>query len=132
VVNTADAMWGYRDGELEHLGKAAARLDDVLNWIPARVSGFAIVLGALVAGGSAKNAWRTMWSEHGRTASPNAGWTMAAMAGALGVTLEKPGAYRLGAGELPPPTTIDKAIRVFIAASGVALATSLALAVLRG
>lgn len=128
VVNTADAMWGYREGELEHLGKAAARLDDVLNWIPARVSGFAIVLGALVVGQSGSNAWRTMWGEHGRTASPNAGWTMAAMAGALVVTLEKPGAYRLGTGDLPAAATIDRALRVMVGASGLVVTAALAFA----
>src|SRR3989441_6002964 len=53
-----------------------------------------------------------------RTASPNAGWTMAAMAGALGVTLEKPGAYRLGARPLPDPGAIDPACRI-LAPAGV-------------
>ncbi len=52
------------------------------------------------------------WSQHGRTASPNAGWTMAAMAGALGVTLEKPGQYQLGAGPFPGPHTIGQAVRL--------------------
>jgi adenosylcobinamide-phosphate synthase len=125
VVNTADAMWGYRGGELEHFGKAAARLDDFLNWIPARLAGAGIVLGALMAGEAAGDAWRTMWREHRRTASPNAGWTMAAMAGALGVALEKPGAYRLGEGRLPTVEGIDRAVRVLASASGLFVALSL-------
>ncbi len=132
VVNTADAMWGYREGPLEYLGKAAARLDDVMNWIPARLAAVAVVLGALVAGHSARGAWRGMWREHGRTGSPNAGWTMAAMAGALGVRLEKPGAYRLGSGALPSVRAIGEAVRVMVGASGFVVAASLAVAALRG
>ncbi len=128
LVNTADAMWGYRAGELEYLGKPAARLDDVLNWIPARLAGMGIVLGALIVGESAPNAWRTMWREHGRTASPNAGWTMAAMAGALGVALEKPGAYRLGTGGLPTVATVDRAVRLIMISGGLAVAACLATA----
>jgi len=131
LVNTTDAMWGYREGELEYLGKSAARLDDVLNWVPARLAGVGIVLGALICGEAAMSAWRTMARDHGRTASPNAGWTMAAMAGALGVTLEKPRAYRLGGGPLPRIACIDRAVRVMVSATGLAVATSLAVAVLR-
>jgi adenosylcobinamide-phosphate synthase len=56
---------------------------------------------ACLAGENAIAAWCTMWAQHGRTASPNAGWTMSAMAGALGVTLEKTGFYRLGGGATP-------------------------------
>src|SRR5262249_45061093 len=57
AVNTADAMIGYRDGTLEWLGKVAARLDDVLNLIPARMAGAALVLAAPLAGGDARAAW---------------------------------------------------------------------------
>ncbi len=128
VVNTADAMWGYRGGELEHLGKPAARLDDLLNWVPARLAGVGIVLGALIAGEAAGGAWRTMARDHDRTASPNAGWTIAAMAGALGVALEKPGAYRLGVGPLPGAVGIDRAVRVMVSATGLAVGTSMAIA----
>ena len=130
VVNTADSMWGYREGRLEYWGKPAARLDDLMNWIPSRVAALAIVLGALVAGESATRAWRTMWREHGRTVSPNAGWTMAAMAGALGVALEKPGVYRLGSGSLPGVEAIGRAVRVVVGASGFAVAASLVVAAL--
>jgi len=134
VVNTADGMWGYREGELEYLGKAAARLDDALNWIPARLAAIGIVLSAFMSGAAAGRAvigaWRTMWRDGGRTASPNAGWTMAAMAGALGVTLEKPGAYRLGSGPLPTARHIHRAIAVMLFASGLSVAVGLAVAAL--
>lgn len=117
AINTADAMLGYREGVLEHFGKVAARLDDVLNLVPARLSGLAIAAGAAVAGADAGGAWRVMRRDARTTASPNAGWPMAAMAGALGVTLEKPGAYRLGDGRLPTRDAIARAIRVFVAAT---------------
>jgi len=111
--NTCDSMLGYRDSEREYLGKFAARLDDVLNWLPARLTGVLVVLAAALAGEDAGNAWRTMLAQHGRTASPNAGWTMSAMAGALGVTLEKVGHYRLEGGDGPlNPGTIERCFRV--------------------
>ncbi len=101
-VNTGDAMWGYRDQEREWLGKPVARLDDLLNWLPARLMGGVICLaGGLHPGASGWRAWRTMRGQHGRTASPNSGWTMAATAGALGVTLAKPGVYALEGGSAP-------------------------------
>ncbi len=121
AINTADAMLGYREGALEHFGKAAARLDDLLNLLPARLSGYAIVLGAAVAGGDAGRAWSVMRSDRGRTASPNAGWTMAAMAGALGVTLEKAGAYRLGDGRPPGRVDIGRSVRILGAAAALTL-----------
>ena len=94
-VNTADAMIGYH-GATEYLGKFAARLDDVLNWIPARVAGLLIVIGALFARVNQSGAWRVMARDHARTASPNAGYPMSAMAGALDIRLEKIGTYELG------------------------------------
>ncbi len=94
-VNTADAMIGYH-GQYEYLGKAAARLDDALNWIPARLTSVLLVAGSFVAGLRAGRAWESAQRDHQLTESPNAGWTMAAAAGALAVPLEKVGHYRLG------------------------------------
>jgi adenosylcobinamide-phosphate synthase len=124
AVNTADAMIGYRQGALEHFGKLAARLDDVLNLIPARVAALALVAAAGIAGADTARAWRTMLDQHGRTASPNAGWTMAAMAGALRVRLEKPGHYLLGDGPEPAPGDIAIAVRIMIVAAVMAVAAS--------
>ena len=121
AVNTADAMVGYREGALEHFGKTAARLDDVLSFLPARLAGCAIVAGASFAGGSAARALAVMRRDRAATASPNAGWTMAAMAGALGVTLEKPGAYRLGDGSLPVVADVTRALRVLFTATALSL-----------
>jgi adenosylcobinamide-phosphate synthase len=125
VLNTADAMWGYRDARYERFGKVAARLDDLANLVPARLAAFAVVGGAGLAGESMTGAAHLAWRDHGRTASPNAGWPMAAMAGALGVGLMKPGAYRLGDEPLPDvPEAIRRAVRVFAAASGLLIAAT--------
>jgi len=124
-VNTADAMIGYHNEKYEYLGKFAARLDDALNWIPARLAGLLIVLAAPAARNfrhldwkAAKRAWQVMFAQHRRTASPNAGWPMSAAAGALGVVLEKTGCYRLeGGADFPAIQTIDDARRLILSAS---------------
>lgn len=97
-ANTADSMLGYRDVEREWLGKFPARLDDVLNFIPARLTGLFIVLATPFCGASLMGAWKIMWRDSSVTASPNAGVPMSAMAGALGVELEKVDHYQLGKG----------------------------------
>lgn len=97
IINTFDAMIGYH-GQWEYTGKFAARLDDTVNYIPARLSGLFILLASLLCKANASQGWRTMLSQHAITESPNAGWTMCAMAGALNVRLEKSGAYSLGCG----------------------------------
>ena len=97
IVNTFDAMIGYR-GRWEHTGKFAARLDDVLNFIPSRLSALLIVAASGLCRADAAGSWRTLMAQHGRTNSPNAGWTMCAMAGSLGIELEKNGTYTLTGG----------------------------------
>lgn len=131
AVNTADAMFGYRGGILEHFGWAAARLDDALNLLPARVAALALAAGAALTGGSARAALRTAWCEHRRTASPNAGWPMAAMAGALGVGLEKAGHYRLGAGRAPTARDVVRSVRVMTAGAAVIAVAAAVVAGLR-
>ncbi|MCI0548721.1 MAG: adenosylcobinamide-phosphate synthase CbiB [Candidatus Rokubacteria bacterium] len=124
VINTADAMIGYRDAELEYLGKVAARLDDLLNLVPARVAAVLLVAAGALVGGRGRAAWRTLWRDAGETASPNAGWTMAAMAGAVGARLEKPGHYRLGEGALPDTAEIACARSIARGAAALALAAA--------
>jgi adenosylcobinamide-phosphate synthase len=105
AINTLDAMLGYRTERYEYLGKAAARLDDVANVVPARVTALLLVMAAPLVSGSwddARAAWSALRRDHGRTASPNAGWPMAAAGGALGVALEKVGYYRLNGGARQP------------------------------
>jgi len=131
VVNTLDAMIGYH-GRYERLGKFAARLDDVLNFIPARIAALLLVLAACLTGRSGRNAWQTAQREHRRTESPNAGWPMAAMAGALGVRLEKTGHYRLGDGGAALETSaINSAVRLFLFATAAWLLVCLAVGVIR-
>lgn len=86
AINTADSMIGHREEPWRLFGWAAARSDDLLNLVPARIAG---VLICLVAPGG----WRTLWRDAGKHASPNAGWPEAAMAGALGLRLAGPVAY---------------------------------------
>ena len=127
AVNTADAMIGYREGTLEQLGGASARLDDLLNLVPSRLAALAVVAGARIGGESGPRAWAVWRRDGGVTSSPNAGQTMAAMAGALGVTLEKRGHYRLGDGPPPDVAVLDRAVGVFSAAAAVTLAAALVL-----
>ncbi len=105
-VNTADAMLGYRDEHREWLGKVPAKTDDVLNLLPARLSAMLILLVGRFTEGQLWRGWRVWRRDAGKTSSPNAGHPMAAMAGILGVELEKRGHYRLGKG-LPPPQADD-------------------------
>lgn len=124
LINTFDSMIGYR-GRYEYLGKAAARLDDILNFIPARLTAWQLILSAPWYKGDRANARRIARRDHKRTASPNAGWTMAAMAGALHVQLEKVGHYKLGDPEgVVVPGLINRAVAALylVAAEGVALA----------
>ncbi|MED5371299.1 MAG: adenosylcobinamide-phosphate synthase CbiB [Myxococcota bacterium] len=97
-VNTLDAMIGYRTPRYEWLGKPAARLDDLLNLLPARLTALWLLLvGLSVPQASVRGGLRTLWRDRRVTSSPNAGWPMATMAGLLGVRLDKPGHYTLGA-----------------------------------
>jgi adenosylcobinamide-phosphate synthase len=132
AVNTADAMIGYREGLLERLGAVSARFDDLLNLLPSRLAALAVIAGARLAGESPSGAWRVWRRDAALTESPNAGQTMAAMAGALGVRLEKRGHYRVGGGGWPDVPAIDRAVRVFAAAAGACLAGALALLRARG
>ena len=120
-INTADSMLGYHDEEREWLGKVPARLDDLLNFIPARLAGLFIVLSAPFCGASLSQAWKIMWRDSGQTASPNAGIPMSAMAGALGVELEKIDHYALGKGlRLPISADLARARRMLYFAVGFA------------
>jgi adenosylcobinamide-phosphate synthase len=110
-ANTADAMWGYR-GERESrdwtwAGKWAARADDVLSWLPARLTAglLALVCGAF--------RWRELRTQARQTPSPNSGWPMAAMALALDVCLSKPGVYQLNpSGRSPQAADTARALQL--------------------
>ena len=115
AINTADSLIGHREPRWRAFGWAAARIDDLANWVPARLGGAVICL----AGGGG---WRVMWRDARKHASPNAGWTEAAMAGALDLRLAGPVAYDgtlyakpwLGSGERPVGAVdITRALRVY-------------------
>ncbi len=118
VINTLDSMIGYH-GRYEHLGKFAAWLDDILNYIPARLAALLLILAAAFQK-DGKKAWRTTRFEHTKTESPNAGWPIAAMAGALNTRLEKVEYYTFQEqGIEPSARTIASAVSLFMAAASV-------------
>jgi adenosylcobinamide-phosphate synthase len=123
AANTLDSRIGYR-GKFEWFGKVAARLDDVLNLVPARLTALLIVAAAAaVPGCDWRLGLRVAWRDCSRCASPNAGWPMGAMAGLLGVQLEKVGEYRLGdATRALEPRSIRTGCKVAHLAGGLAVA----------
>ncbi len=113
LINTLDAMWGYRNERYNHFGWAAARLDDCLNFMPARLTALSYALT-----GSVRNAF-VCWQTQGTSwKSPNAGPVMASGAGSLSVSLGGPATYHgkresrpiLGTGRLPDANDIDHAL----------------------
>ena len=117
IINTFDTMIGYHE-RWEYLGKFSARLDDVANFIPARLTALLIVLAALICRKNISQAWHIMLRDHKKTESPNAGWTMSAIAGALGVQLEKTGHYMIGDDHhTMTVNTIDMSLRMVTVAA---------------
>ena len=102
AINTGDAMWGYRTPELLHYGSTAARADDVANYVPARLTALLIAARAP----DHREALLIARRDHALAPSPNGGWPMAAMAGGLGIRLEKRGSYSFNA-EARAPTAAD-------------------------
>jgi adenosylcobinamide-phosphate synthase len=133
AVNTLDAMVGHRSPRYARFGWASARLDDVANWAPARLTGILAAACSPVTGGRPAATWRAMRRYGGRHPSPNAGWCEAAFAGALGVRLGGTNAYGgvtehrpgLGQGRAPEPEDIRRAVRLCRA---VTIATTVAAA----
>ncbi len=104
-ANTADAMWGYRSPRWEWAGKWAARADDVLSWLPARLTALVLFVVAWVMTARSQRSALSLAAvvvEARKTPSPNSGWPMATMALALGVSLRKPGVYTLNPSGLEP------------------------------
>lgn len=87
AVNTMDSMVGYQNTQYRYFGTAAAKLDDLLNFVPARIGGALMCLAAVLCGYDGRNAWRIFRRDRLAHASPNSAHTEAAMAGALGLTL---------------------------------------------
>ncbi|MDI3508242.1 MAG: adenosylcobinamide-phosphate synthase [Clostridiales bacterium] len=108
AVNTLDSMVGYKNERYRYFGWASARLDDVANFLPARITGLLIALAAVVCRGSSKRALMTMLREGSHHESPNSGYPEAAMAGALGITLGGPSTY---GGKLVDKPVLGQALR---------------------
>jgi adenosylcobinamide-phosphate synthase len=123
TINTADSMIGYKTNRYHQFGWAAARLDDLLNLVPARISGLLIVIASMACRvGSAADGFRSVIRDAGRHRSPNAGYPEAAMAGVLGLKLAGPRRYGdeviedawMGDGrENASPSDINRALRVY-------------------
>lgn len=139
AVNTLDAMVGHRSPRYARFGWAAARLDDVANYLPARLAGGLVVVCAPLVGGSPAGAWRAWRRDAGAHPSPNAGVVEAAFAGALGVRLGGPTRYHhelqirptLGDGVAPTVADLRRAVhlsRIVQAASMVTAAVLLSVA----
>ena len=135
AVNTLDSMIGHRSPRYARFGWAAARLDDAANYVPARLTAALVVLCAPIAGGSPSGAVRAWRRDAARHPSPNAGVVEAAFAGALGVRLGGPTAYRyelqirptLGEGAPPSVTDLRRAVQLSRAVQASAVAVCLAL-----
>jgi adenosylcobinamide-phosphate synthase len=129
AANTLDAMVGYH-GRFEYLGKLAARLDDALNLLPARLTALTLWCSGALLSLSPGLGGRVWWRDHARTESPNAGHVMAMAAGLLGVRLDKRDAYVLGS-ELKEPdaAALTQALRL-VSLSGWLFALALALGLL--
>jgi len=108
AVNTMDSMVGYKNDRYFYFGRAAAKLDDVFNFIPSRISGLLLVPGAFIAGLDAKNALRVFLRDRRNHTSPNSAQTESAAAGALGVRL---GGDNIYFGKLVHKPTIGDALR---------------------
>ena len=96
ISNTLDAMLGYTTDELKNIGYIPAKLDDILNYIPARISGLYVVFSAYLLKMDWRNAYRIMMRDARKCPSPNSGYTMATTAGALNIQLVKKDTYILG------------------------------------
>lgn len=129
AINTADSMIGHMEPRWRDFGWAAAKTDDLMNWIPARIAGGLIAMAGTVAG-RGLSGWQVMGRDACKHASPNAGWTEAAMAGALGVKLGGQVRYDgqiamrpvLGQGDAPKAQHLNKALRLYLLACGGLLA----------
>lgn len=98
VINTADSMIGYKTHIFHNIGWFAANCDKVLNYVPSRLTGFIMILSAMILGNDWKKSYKIMIRDGRKTESPNAGYPMAAIAGALGTKFEKIDHYSLGDG----------------------------------
>ncbi|HSV50083.1 MAG TPA: cobalamin biosynthesis protein [Candidatus Acidoferrales bacterium] len=96
VINTLDSMVGYKTEEYRNIGWFSAKMDTLTNWLPARITAYLMVFAAMLLGENWRESWSVLQRDKHKTSSPNAGFTISAMAGALSIQLEKQGCYTLG------------------------------------
>lgn len=140
AVNTADSMIGHKTERHREFGWAAARFDDLVNWLPARLSALLVAGAAFwVKGAEAEKAWTTALSDAKKHDSPNAGWPEAAFAGALGFALGGPRSYGGETHQLPTlgsgrsdlgSADIRKSLDLYFMVLNLALGITLAIGVL--
>lgn len=125
-INTLDSMVGYRNVKYLHFGWFSAKLDDIANFIPARITGFLIALSSFILRKNFKNSFKTMLRDGKKHPSPNSGVSEAAMAGALGIKLGGPSTYQGELSEKPyigeekrilQPSFINEALTMSLIAS---------------
>ncbi|WP_058911279.1 adenosylcobinamide-phosphate synthase CbiB [Entomohabitans teleogrylli] len=136
AVNTLDSMVGYKNEQYRAIGCVSARLDDVANFIPARLSWLLLSVAAALSGFDARRALRTGWRDRRQHSSPNCAWPEATVAGALGIRLGGPNDYFGERVEKPwigeatrevEIADIPRAVRLMMVAAGLALALFAAL-----
>jgi adenosylcobinamide-phosphate synthase len=115
VVNTLDSMVGYKNAEYKNIGWFSAKLDTIANYIPSRLTAYLMVAAAFLLREDWRESERILQRDKHKTASPNAGFTISAMAGALNIQLEKQGYYTLGDDHGIAPDHIPRALRVMTA-----------------
>jgi adenosylcobinamide-phosphate synthase len=112
VINTLDSMVGYKNAEYKNIGWFSAKLDTIANYVPARVTAYLMVAASFLLNEDWRESYRILQRDKHKTASPNAGYTISAMAGALNIQLEKQGYYTLGDDHGISAVHIPKALRV--------------------
>jgi adenosylcobinamide-phosphate synthase len=113
VINTLDSTVGYQDRDHLYIGWFSAALDTVANYFPSRITGVLTIISSAILSCNWSNCLRMLERDHARTTSLNAGWPISAMAGALGVILEKPGSYMVGeSSRMLTPADITKALKI--------------------
>jgi adenosylcobinamide-phosphate synthase len=109
AINTLDSMVGYKDAENINIGWFSAKLDTLTNYLPSRITAVLMVVSSALLEADWRGSWHILKRDKNKTSSPNAGWTISAMAGALSTQLEKEGHYALGDGQTIKPQDITKA-----------------------
>ena len=111
-ANLMDAMWGYLNEKYARLGYFPAKLDDVLGFLTSRASPFFVAVAGYLLGMEWRAAVPAAKAEHAKTPSPNSGWSMTAVAAALGISMEKKGVYVMGTGPMPGTRDVERCCRL--------------------